>query len=113
MTRTRKPFRASVGIDMKKTPWYPANTHPVRKGWYERDHRRVSEYIDKADRRISLDLWEPVNDKSDSLYPGVWYVQGEPYWYTNFLTGKRILSDNINDASRQNLPWRGLTEKAE
>lgn len=98
---------------MKKTAWYPANTHPARKGWYERDHRRVSGYLDPADRRISLDLWEPVNDKSDILYPGVWYVQCPRTWVYSKWTGYRVLLDGINDASQQNLPWRGLTEKAE
>ena len=97
---------------MKRTPWYPANTHPTRRGWYERDHRRVIAYIDPADRRISLDLWEPVPDPKHILHPGVWYVQDPPSWYTNPYTGKRVLLDNLNDASHQNLPWRGLTKKA-
>jgi hypothetical protein len=97
---------------VKRTPWYPADTHPVRRGWYERDHRQVP-YQDRADRRISLDLWEPVNDPKSILYPGVWYVQGTPYWHTCPLTGRRSLLDNINDASHQNLPWRGLTKPAD
>lgn len=98
---------------MKRTPWYPADTHPVRKGWYERDHRGCVAYTNPAERRISLDLWEPVNDPKSILYPGVWYVQGTPYWHTCPLTGRRTLSDNINDASHQNLPWRGLTKPAD
>jgi hypothetical protein len=57
-------------------------------------------------------LWEPVEDPKHILYPGVWYVIGEPYFYFNQILNKRILTDNINDASRQDLPWRGLTEKA-
>ena len=96
---------------MTRTPWYPADTHPVRRGWYERDHRHV-QYQTPEDSRISLDLWEPVPNRRSILYPGVWYVKGEPYWYTNPLTGQRTLNDNINDASHQNLPWRGLTEPA-
>jgi hypothetical protein len=72
----------------------------------------VIAYIDPADRRISLDLWEPVPDPKHILHPGVWYVQDPPSWYTNPYTGKRVLLDNLNDASHQNLPWRGLTKKA-
>lgn len=98
---------------MKRTPWLPADTHPVRKGWYERDHRGCSSYTDHKDRRISLDLWEPVPNKHHILYPGVWYVKGAPYWYTSPLTGARTLNDNINDASHQHLPWRGLTKPAD
>lgn len=80
---------------MKRTPWFPANTHPARRGWYERDHRKCP-YKDKKDRGIFLDLWEPVNNPRDILYPGVWYVQ----------------AGGLNDASHQNLPWRGLVREA-
>jgi hypothetical protein len=97
---------------MKRTPWFPGNTVPARKGWYERDHRGCTRYIDPKDRRINLDLWEPVSDPADILHPGVWYVQGTPYWHTNPLTGRRTLLDDINDASQQHLPWRGLTQKS-
>lgn len=97
---------------MTRTPWYPADTHPARRGWYERDHRQV-QYQNPEDSRISLDLWEPVPNRRSILYPGVWYVKGEPYWYNNPLTGQRTLNDNLNDASHQNLPWRGLTEPAD
>ena len=79
---------------MKRTPWFPANTHPARRGWYERDHRQCWRYINPDDRRIQLDLWEPV-PKGHDLYPGVWYVQ----------------DGGLNDASHQNLPWRGLTQE--
>lgn len=80
---------------MKRTPWFPANTHPARRGWYERDHRKCWKYINPDDRRIQLDLWEPV-PKGHDLYPGVWYVQ----------------DGGLNDASNQNLPWRGLIREA-
>lgn len=97
---------------MKRTRWYPGDTHPARRGWYERDHRGVTTYIDPADRRITRDLWEPVNDPSHILYPGVWYVLDEPYWYHNPLTGERKwIAEPLNDASQQHLPWRGLKEK--
>jgi hypothetical protein len=96
---------------MKKTPWFQGDTHPARRGYYERDHRQCN-YAYPEDKRISLDLWEPVKDPKHILYPGVWYVIGEPYWYFNHRLNKRIWMDNINDASRQDLPWRGLTEKA-
>ena len=93
---------------MKRTPWFPGHIVPARRGWYERDHRGVAAYTNPADRRISLDLWEPVRDPRDILYPGVWYVQGTPYWWTDPQTGQRKLLDNINDARQQQLPWRGL-----
>jgi hypothetical protein len=92
---------------MKRTPWFPGDTHPVRRGLYERDHRQCS-YSHEEDKRISLDLWEPVKDPKDILYPGVWYVIGTPYLHINPLTNKRAWMDNINDASRQDLPWRGI-----
>ena len=98
---------------MKKTPWFPENTHPARRGWYERDHRNCWVYITPADRRITRDLWEPVNDPKHFLYPGVWYVLDEPYWFYNHLTGQRKwIAEPLNDASLQNLPWRGLMEKS-
>jgi hypothetical protein len=98
-------------VGVKRTDWYRPEQVPARRGWYERDHRRVP-YQNREDRRISLDLWEPVRDQRSILYPGVWYVQGEPYWYAHPLTGQRVLSDNINDASYQNLPWRGVVGPA-
>ena len=98
---------------MKKTPWFPENTHPSRRGWYERDHRNCWKYADHTDRKITRDLWEPVNDPNDILFPGVWYVIGESYWFFNHLTGQRKwIADPLSDASQQNLPWRGLMEKA-
>lgn len=97
---------------MKRTPWFPGDTVPARRGWYERDHRNVGTYLDPKDRRISRDLWEPVTDRDSILYPGVWYVLDEPYWLTNPLTGKRTwVAEPLNDASKQHLPWRGLAEK--
>lgn len=75
---------------MKKTKWFPPNTHPIRRGLYERDWTNT-DILPVEDRRIHLDLWEPVLNKLDILYPGVWYVS--PGW---------------NDASWQNLPWRGI-----
>ena len=97
---------------MKKTPWFPGNTYPARRGWYERDHRNCN-YWNKDERRITRDLWEPMTDPKHILYPGVWYVLDEPYWWTNALTGARKwIAEPLNDASHQNLPWRGLVEKA-
>lgn len=81
---------------MKRTPWYPANTNPARRGWYERDHRQCSTYVNPKDRRIHLDFWEPVDDPRSIIYPGVWYVQ----------------DGGFNDATFQQLPWRGLTREA-
>jgi len=95
---------------MKRTPWFPGSVVPARRGWYERDHRRCYAYDNPKDRRISLDLWEPVPD-GDSLYPGVWYVQEERMWFVNVFTGEEKLLDGINDASHQQLPWRGLTKE--
>lgn len=91
---------------MKKTPWFPGDVVPVRRGWYERDHRKCMNYIDPTDRRISLDLWEPIEDPKESLYPGVWYVKEPGYWME--LAHRRVWVDGINDASRQDLPWRGI-----
>jgi len=75
---------------VKKTEWMPPNTHPTRRGLYERDWTNT-DILPVEDRRIHMDFWEPVFSKQDSLYPGVWYV--EP---------------GLNDASRQHLPWRGI-----
>lgn len=97
---------------MKRTPWFPADTHPARRGWYERDHRKCWKYINPDDRRIQLDLWEPA-PKGHDLYPGVWYVLDEPYWHLHPLTGqKKWIGEPLNDASHQNLPWRGLDREA-
>lgn len=94
----------SKGI--KRTGWYKPTQVPARAGLYERDHRRCA-YPDRRERVISLDQWLPV-PVGDSLWPGVWYVRGAAYWWTNPFTGERKLMDNINDASHQNLPWRGV-----
>ena len=75
---------------MRKTPWFPPDTYPARRGLYERDWRQT-DILPVEERKIYLDLWEPIDDPSDSLYPGIWFVP--PDW---------------NDASRQHLPWRGL-----
>lgn len=80
---------------MKRTPWFPGSKVPLRAGWYERDHRSCVEYVDPADRRICRDWWEPVRDNRSILYPGVWYIKDE---------------HGLNDASRQDLPWRGLAK---
>ena len=66
---------------------------PRARGWYVRDWR--GQRIDAADRVLAVDLWEPVPDRADVLYPGVWYV----------------LDGGINDASVQVLPWRELTQQ--
>lgn len=92
---------------MKRTEWYRPDQVPARMGWYERDHRKVREYQDDADRRISLDLWEPVNDKRSILYPGVWYVNAAG-WYRNALGERVYRTEVLNDASHQRLPWRGV-----
>lgn len=97
-----------MGIVMKKTPWFPGNTHPVRDGYYERDHRSAS-YLDRKDCKITRDKWLGVSDKNSILYPGVWYVIDVPYTYEHPITGKRIWVDEpLEDASRQDLPWRGI-----
>ena len=92
---------------MRRTAWYSPTQVPAREGWYERDHRNCK-YPDRRDRVISLDQWLPA-PKGDILYPGVWYVRsGPPYLWANPVTGERKLMDNINDASYQHLPWRGV-----
>lgn len=96
----------------RRTPWYPANTYPARAGWYERDHRGC-DYTAPSERRISQDRWVPVRDKKDPLYPGLWYVLCDPYEFVNPFTGQRKwLEYPMDDASRQDLPWRGLTAPA-
>lgn len=75
---------------MKKTAWMPPSTHPLRRGLYERDWTNT-DILPEEDRCVSMDFWEPVTNRRDILYPGVWYVLPE-----------------YNDASRQHLPWRGL-----
>ncbi|KVD68031.1 hypothetical protein WI86_19540 [Burkholderia ubonensis] len=34
---------------MEKTPWYPGDIKPVRKGWYERDYEAGDVYLDLWD----------------------------------------------------------------
>ena len=92
---------------MKKTDWYKPHQVPSRDGWYERDHRKCN-YGDGLGNEITLDLWQGVSDKNDILYPGVWYVKGPGYWWPHHITGELKWMDNINDASRQQLPWRGV-----
>lgn len=75
---------------MKKTAWMPPETHPRYRGLYERDWTNT-DILPVEDRCIRMDFWEPVRNPRDVLYPGVWYVLPE-----------------FNDASRPNLPWRGL-----
>jgi hypothetical protein len=92
---------------MKRTGWYKPTQVPAREGWYERDHRQC-DYPGRRERVISLDQWTPV-PIGDSLYPGVWYVRSGPaYLWKNPITGESKMLDNINDASHQYLPWRGV-----
>ena len=94
---TRVPgLPPSPGRRMTPTDWYQPTQVPARRGWYERDHREC-EYQDAKDRQIARDWWEPVANRRDILYPGVWYV---------------FDSEGLNDAIHQQLPWRGLTESA-
>ena len=80
----------------------------MRDGYYERDHRKAN-YIDRRECKITMDKWLGVSDTSSILYPGVWYVIEDSYTYENPITGERILVDEpLNDASRQDLPWRGI-----
>ena len=79
-------------IPMNKTDWYPPHAHPTRRGLYERDWRGT-DVLPEEDRRITLDFLEPVMNPRDALYPGIWYVLPE-----------------YNEASRESLPWRGITK---
>lgn len=97
--------------DTERTDWYSPDQVPARPGWYERDHRNVAEYENPADRCICLDLWAPVGE-GDPLHPGVWYVQEPGYWWRNPITREYVWMDGLNDASHQNLPWRGLRNPA-
>lgn len=94
---------------MKKTPWYRGDQIPARDGWYERDHRNCTSYIDPKDRIIWLDYW--MTDP-DNIFPGEWYVVCPSYWFDNpFTGGRKWIETPMNDASEQRLPWRGLTEE--
>jgi len=73
-------------------PLRHALVRPRARGWYVRDWRGQRQ-IDASARVLAVDLWEPVPDRADVLYPGVWYV----------------LDGGINDATVQALPWRELT----
>ena len=73
-------------------PFKHPSVTPTKRGLYVRDWRGTS--IEPAHERIvTLDAWEPVPDRRDILYPGVWYSFPGP-----------------NDSSRQALPWRAPTE---
>lgn len=78
---------------MKKTPWMPPETPPIRRGLYERDWTNT-DILPAEARGVSMDFWEPVRNPRDILYPGVWYVLPE-----------------YNEASRQHLPWRGIERR--
>lgn len=78
-----------------KTDWFPPDSFPIRTGYYERDWTNTQIYP-VNDRRIHLDWFEVDSDKRSICYPGVWYA--ESYYG----------ADDFNDASLQNLPWRGL-----
>jgi hypothetical protein len=73
-------------------PFKHPSTTPAKRGLYVRDWRGTS-ILPESDCRLSIDLWEPVRDPKDILYPGVWYVW--PNW---------------NDANEQRLPWRAVTK---
>jgi hypothetical protein len=73
-------------------PFKHPSVTPKKRGLYIRDWRGT--HIEPAKERIlRLDAWEPVNDRSDILFPGVWYV-----------------FPGLNDASHQALPWREPTD---
>lgn len=78
-------------MKLKRTSWFPSDTHPIRAGLYERDWRNT-DLLPEEDRRVWLDEWYPVKNKKSILYPGLWYT------------------DERNEASWQKLPWRGLSE---
>ena len=74
-----------------KRPFKHPSITPAKRGLYVRDWRGTK-ILPESDRRLSIDLWEPV-PVGDILSPGVWYVW--PEW---------------NDASEQRLPWRPVTK---
>lgn len=99
--------------ESEMTEWYPGNTYPERTGWYLRDHRGVRDYTNDTDRKISFDYFIAEDNPNDSLYPGVWYVYDLNYSFLNPFTGEWSYSQTeLNDASQQNIPWRGLTYRA-
>jgi hypothetical protein len=73
--------------NMKRTPWYPGTTYPVRGGWYERDYSNVLEVTGT----VIMDLWQQIRP-------------GSGYWYVEEPRGQ------INDAFYENLPWRGVAK---
>ena len=79
---------------MTKTQWFRGNQYPVRDGLYERDWTNTNIHP-AEDRKIYLDLWVCEWNLNSICYPGVWYVIDER---------------GPNDASAQNLPWRGVVK---
>ena len=74
-----------------KRPFKHPSTTPAKRGLCVRDWRGTD--VEPASERcLAIDLWEPIKDPRDILFPGVWYVW--PGW---------------NDASEQRLPWRPAT----
>lgn len=74
-----------------KRPFKHPSTTPAKRGLYVRDWRGT-DVEPESERRLAIDLWEPVPDHRDILFPGVWYVYPGP-----------------NDATEQHLPWRKPT----
>ena len=72
-------------------PFKHPSVTPKKRGLYQRDWRGTS-IEPEHERELTLDLWEPISDPRDILYPGVWYVY-----------------PGINDAIEQRLPWREPT----
>ena len=78
-----------------KTDWFPPDSFPIRTGYYERDWTNT-DILPAIERSIHLDWFEVDSDERSVCYPGVWYA--ESYYGAG----------DFNDASLQNLPWRGL-----
>lgn len=78
-----------------KTDWFPHDSFPIRTGYYERDWTKT-DILPRHERGIHLDWFEVDSDKRSICYPGIWYAE------TYYGAG------DFNDASYQNLPWRGL-----
>lgn len=82
----------------KFTPWFVGSDTSLKEGWYERDHTGCTNYKDEKDRGIFRDWWMPATRQNKLAAPGMW-------WTLDPVTG-------FNDASFQQLPWRGLTRSA-
>lgn len=82
---------SDVSRATQRTPWFPPDVNPVRKGVYERDHTTSRFFAGRAPIRFS-------------------YWTGK-HWGGWSVHHAAAIRNKSRPSWEQNIPWRGLARK--